>query len=224
MGGVLMERQKRATAMVALLLSAALGGGCANVDRSRDLANPKVPGKVLAIQVCSNCHGVDGNSESPNVPNIAGQTEAYIVEQLSSFRKRSRIDPAGFEYMWGLSRNLTDEQIKELAAFYGGEKIRSPAYLTGKSDLRDAGKTVFTGGVPEKNIPPCTTCHGAEGLGHEQFPRIAGQHADYLVKQLVVFQRTDERPEGAIMKVIAHDLTKENIEAIAAYLEALPGK
>src|SRR5512147_3262268 len=128
MGGVLMERNRGARSVAALLLAAALGAGCTNLDRSRDLANPKVPGKVLAQQVCSNCHGLDGNSASPNFPNIAEQTEPYIVEQLTSFRKHSRIDPAGFEYMWGLSRALTDEQIKELAAYYAGQKIRSPAY------------------------------------------------------------------------------------------------
>jgi cytochrome c553 len=211
----------RATTVSAALLVAALGTGCMNLERSRNLADPAVPGKVLAVQVCSACHGADGNSVSPNFPNLAGQTEPYVVEQLASFRKHSRFDPAGFEYMWGLSRHLTDGQIKDVAAYYAGQKMKSPAYPTGRQDLRDAGKTVFANGVPEKNIPPCATCHGAEGLGNQQFPRIAGQHADYVVKQLMVFQRTDERPEGAIMKVIAHDLTRENIEAVAAYVESL---
>jgi cytochrome c553 len=205
----------------AILLAVTVGAGCTNIQRSRNLADPAVPGKVLALQVCSNCHGADGNSVSPNFPNLAGQTEPYVVEQLTSFRKHSRLDPAGFEYMWGLSRHLTDEQIKDLAAYYASQKMKFPAYPTGRQDLRDSGKTVFANGVPEKNIPPCATCHGAEGLGNQQFPRIAGQHADYVVKQLMVFQRTDERPEGAIMKVIVHDLTSENIEAVAAYAESL---
>ncbi len=213
---------RRTAALFAALLIAVAEAGCSNVERSRDLANTSVPGKVLALQICSNCHGVDGNSESPNFPNLAGQTEHYVIEQLSSFRKHSRIDPAGFEYMWGLSRHLTDEQIKALAAYYAGQKIRTPNRPTGRPELRDAGKAVFAGGVPEKNIPPCATCHGADGLGNEQFPRIAGQHADYLVKQLVVFQRTDERPEGAIMKVIAHDLTRDNIDSVASHLESMP--
>lgn len=214
----------RATAISAALLVATIGAGCTNIERSRNLADPTVPGRVLALQVCSNCHGADGNSVSPNFPNLAGQTEPYVIEQLSSFRKHSRFDPAGFEYMWGLSRKLTDEQIKDLATYYAGQKIISPAYPTGRQELRDAGRAVFAGGVPEKNIPPCATCHGPEGLGNQQFPRIAGQHADYLVKQLMVFQRTDERPEGAIMKVIAHDLTRDNIAAVAAYAESLGSK
>jgi cytochrome c553 len=211
----------RATAISAALLVATIGAGCTNIERSRNLADPAVPGRVLALQICSNCHGADGNSVSPNFPNLAGQTEPYVIEQLSSFRKHSRFDPAGFEYMWGLSRHLTDEQIKDLAAYYAGQKMKSPAYPTGRQDLRDAGRALFAGGVPEKNIPACATCHGPEGLGNQQFPRIAGQHADYLVKQLMVFQRTDERPEGAIMKVIVHDLTRDSIAAVAAYAESL---
>jgi cytochrome c553 len=211
----------RATAISAALLVATIGAGCTNIERSRNLADPAVPGRVLALQICSNCHGADGNSVSPNFPNLAGQTEPYVIEQLSSFRKHSRFDPAGFEYMWGLSRHLTDEQIRDLAAYYAGQKMKSPAYPTGRQDLRDAGRALFAGGVPEKNIPACATCHGPEGLGNQQFPRIAGQHADYLVKQLMVFQRTDERPEGAIMKVIVHDLTRDSIAAVAAYAESL---
>lgn len=212
------------TSIATALVLAFASTGCANVERSRNLADPAVAGKTIALQVCSDCHGADGNSISPNFPNLAAQTEPYLVEQLSAFRKHNRLDPAGFEYMWGLSKNLSDRQIQELAAYFAGQKLAPSTYSSGVPALRDAGKTVFTGGVPEKNIPACSTCHGPEGLGNQQFPRIAGQHADYLVKQLVVFQRTDQRPEGAVMKVIAHELTPENIQAVASYLESLPGR
>jgi cytochrome c553 len=70
-------------------------------------------------------------------------------------------------------------------------------------------------------VPACATCHGAEGKGNATFPRLAGQHADYLVKQLVVFQRTDERPEGSIMKTVAHELTQQNIDDVAGYLQSV---
>ena len=63
------------------------------------------------------------------------------------------------------------------------------------------------------------SCHGPEGKGSEQFPRIAGQHADYVVKQLTIFQRTDERPEGGVMKVVAHGLTSSDMHNVAAYLQ-----
>ena len=81
--------------------------GCTNLERSRSLSDPATPAKTIALQVCSNCHGVAGNAKSPNFPNLAAQRPDYVVEQLTAFRGHGRLDPAGFEYMWGLSRSLT---------------------------------------------------------------------------------------------------------------------
>ena len=209
------------TAMMFALLG--LAAGCANEQRSRDTANPNVSGDTLALQVCSNCHGVTGNSKSPNFPNLAAQQSAYVVAQLTDFRKQSREDPAGFEYMWGLSHNLSDKQIEELGAHFAAEKPERQR-VEGKPEAIAAGKAIFSGGVPDKGVPPCASCHGPEAKGNAAFPRLAGQHADYLVKQLTVFQRTNERPEGAVMKTVAHELTRDNIENIAAYLQALPNQ
>ena len=201
--------------------AAALSAGCANPQRSRDTANPAVPAVTLAQQVCSNCHGMTGSAVSPNFPNLAAQTQPYLVSQLSGFQSHSRRDPAGFEYMWGLSRHLTSEQIAGLAAYYAGQ---SPTVqpIEGDSHGIEAGKLIFASGVADKGVPACAACHGPEAKGNEGFPRLAGQHADYLVKQLGVFQRTDERPEGSIMKTVAHDLTQQNIQDVAAYLQAMP--
>ena len=200
-----------------------LATGCANVPRSRDTANPDVSGETLALQVCSNCHGATGNSTSPNFPNLAGQQETYVVAQLSAFKAHSREDPAGSEYMWGLSHRLTDQQIQQLAVHFAAQTPqREP--IEGKTDRIEAGKNIFIAGIPDKGVPPCASCHGPEGLGNAAFPRIAGQHVDYLVKQLKVFQRTDERPEGVVMKTVAHNLTRNNIVNVADFLQALPNQ
>ena len=201
--------------------AAALSVGCANTERSRNVANPAVSAATMAQQVCSNCHGMTGSAASPNFPNLAGQTEPYIVAQLHGFKSHDRRDPAGFEYMWGLSRSLTDEQIKGLAAYYASQSPVAQAIEGDRSRL-EAGKTIFASGVADKGVPACSTCHGPEGKGNATFPRLAGQHADYLVKQLLVFQRTNERPEGSIMKTVAHDLTTQNMQDVAGYLQALP--
>ena len=194
--------------------------GCANPARSRDLANPKVSGVTLAQQVCSNCHGVNGTSVSPIFPNLAAQMPAYIEAQLKEFRSHDRADPAGFEYMWGLSRSLTDEQIAQLADYYAHQP--APRYAAhAKADWVAAGDRIFHGGVPGKNVPPCLSCHGADGLGNATFPRLAGQHMDYVEKQLMVFQRSDQRPQGAIMKTVAHDLSPDDIRDVAAYVQSL---
>jgi len=209
-----MKAPKIAIAVLAMLGVAA----CANIERSRNLNDARVSAKTLALQVCSACHAFDGNSVSPNFPNLAGQTPAYLVSQLKDFRKHSRADPAGFEYMWGLSRNLTDEQIDGLASYFASQPLR-PLPAGGVPGI--AGQGIFERGVPEKSIPPCKVCHGEHGQGTDQNPRLAGQHADYLAKQLSVFQRTDERPDGAVMKIIAHDLTEANKSDVAAYLQAM---
>lgn len=196
--------------------------GCANLGRSRDLGNPDVDAKVLAQQVCSNCHGMTGNAMSPNFPNLAGQVEPYVVAQLNDFRSRQRHDPAGFEYMWGLSRSLSDKQIAGLAAYYAAQSAQ-PSAPQGTAAQIEAGRVVFESGVSDggKQVPPCTGCHGTRGSGQGAFPRLAGQHANYVVKQLTGFQRTNDRPDAAVMKVVAHDLTGPNIVDVASYVQSL---
>lgn len=144
------------------------------------------------------------------------------MTQLKSFRSHNRSDPAGYEYMWGLSANLTDEQIKDLATYYASQPP-GPKMSANKTRAL-AGQAIFEKGIQANSVPACASCHGAGAQGNQQFPRLAGQHADYLVKQLKIFQRTDQRPEGDIMKNIAHSLTTENIENVAAYLQAMPQK
>jgi cytochrome c553 len=211
------------TYLVLALAGAGLVVGCSNPTRSRNLADPTVTSLTMAQQVCSNCHGVTGNSVSPNFPNLAGQTPTYFMAQLNGFKGHGRQDPAGFEYMWGLSRSLTDAQISGLASYYADQKPAHQA-IEGAASRMSAGKEIFEAGVPAKSVPACLGCHGAEGQGNDTFPRIAGQHADYLVKQLTVFQRTNDRPLGAIMETVAHELTRDDIENVAAYVQAMPNR
>jgi cytochrome c553 len=207
--------------MMALTL-AMLGSACSAGERSRSLGDPNVSAKTIALQVCANCHGVNGTSVSPNFPNLAAQQEVYLVNQLKSFKSHNRSDPAGFEYMWGLSAHLNNDQIDGLAKFFAAQQPKPG--LSADASRINAGQIIFEKGIPARDIPACAACHGAQAQGNEQFPRLAGQHADYLIKQLKVFQRTDERPEGSIMKGIAHLLTVENMENVAVYLEAIPPK
>ncbi len=198
---------------------AAMAAGCANLERSRDLANPNVPPAVTAAQVCSICHGLDGNSVSPNFPRLAAQQSDYLVAQLKNFRSHERADPPGFVYMWGLSRHLTDDQIKGLAEYFAGQVATPNAAV----DAQQAaiGKEIFEKGVPQQNVIACASCHGPKGQGVGAFPRLANQHADYIVKQLDIFQNTQGRP-GTPMESITHPLTGENKAAVAAYLQGFP--
>ena len=194
---------------------------CSNLERSRNLADSRVSAVTIAQQVCSNCHGVDGNSVSPGFPRLAGQQAVYIVAQLTNFRSHQRSDPAGTEYMWGLSRHLTDEQIAGLADYYAKQEPQRPALPAVDPKLLAAGKEIYDKGVAADNVIACMACHGPLGQGIEAFPRLAYQHADYLRKQLDVFQFTQGRP-GTPMETITHPLTGDNKDAIAAYLQAFP--
>ena len=203
-----------------ILTLTAIAAGCTTTDSSRNLADPAVSGKVLAQQVCSICHGADGNSTNPTFPKLAGQQQGYLVAQLTDFRSHGRSDPAGSEYMWGISRHLTDTQIRQLATHFSQQQATAdqPAHPQQEA----AGQLIFTKGLSNQNVPACATCHGAKGEGNAAFPRIAGQHADYIAKQLGVFKDTEMRPKGAVMKVITHDLTSAEIQAVAAYVSTMP--
>jgi len=211
----------RTAPLAALLqvLAAFAAAGCANVERSRNLADPAIAARVTAQQVCSNCHGLDGNSVSPNFPRLAAQPKAYLVAQLEGFRSHHRSDPAGYEYMWGLTRSLTDEQIDGLASYFSEQAAQPNAAVDAR--LMGTGQRIFEQGVPDREAPPCQACHGPLGQGMASFPRLAQQHQDYLVKQLHVFQETEGRP-GTPMKQVTHRMSDEDIAAVAAYLQAFP--
>jgi len=200
-------------------------GACSLPDRSRDLNDSSVSASTTAMQVCSNCHGVKGVSTSPNFPNLAAQSQPYIVRQLIAFRSHGRADPEGYEYMWGLSSHLTDDQIKGLATYFS-QLPPPPGNVdqSGTPEMLSKGRVIFEQGISAESVPACINCHGTHAQGSDDFPRLAGQHADYLAKQLNVFQNTNQRPDGVAMKVITHNLSAENIKNVAAYLETMgPG-
>jgi len=215
-----LENKMKGIHIAVIMALGVLAAGCSNVERSRDLNNASVSPAVTAVQVCSNCHGVDGNPKSPNFPRLAGQQEDYVVTQLKNFRNHNRSDPEGFEYMWGLSRNLTDEQIAGLAKYYAKQIPRHHEEVL-DPQLVANGKEIYEKGVPEQNVIACISCHGDKAQGIGAFPRLGHQHADYIEKQLDVFQNTQGRP-GTAMDFVVHPLTGPNKQAVAAYLQSFP--
>ncbi|MGF6781369.1 c-type cytochrome [Paraburkholderia sp. GAS334] len=195
------------------------GSGCHDLERSRAVDNPAVAGKTIALQVCSNCHGVNGVSVSPTFPKLAGQRREYLVDQLTDFKTHARTDPNAKRFMWGFT-HLSEAQIDELATYFSSQQ---PAMgEPGDRALMGEGKAIFVSGLPDKGVASCASCHGQHGEGTSQFPRLAGQHADYIVKQLLVFQRTEQRPRGGPMKAVCANMSDEDMHAVAAYLEAFP--
>ena len=206
---------------VAVVVAVSALGACVNPQRSRDVSNPAVPATVLAQQVCANCHGLSGHSTSPRFPNLAGQPAGYLEGQLTAMRDRRRKDDDAAAYMWGLARDLSDEQIHGLATYFSDQRPDAPA-STGPARDVAAGQALYEQGRPANGLPACAACHGARGQGLGVIPRLAGQHASYLARQLELFRTAPAlRPDSAPMAPIAQALSADDRQNVVTYLAAL---
>jgi cytochrome c553 len=171
-----------------------------------------------AVQTCGTCHGTNGRSISPTFPNLAAQTAPYIEAQLKAFKDQTRADPDAQAYMWGMAAQLSEAQIGELADYFSKQPAPAPGKSGGPAAIA-RGKQVFEQGVVVRQIPPCASCHGAHGEGMATIPRLAGQHAPYLLKQILVIQNALRN--APVMHGVAKDLSRDQIEAVAVYLESI---
>jgi len=171
-----------------------------------------------AKHVCAACHGEGGNSQVPVYPKLAGQQRMYTIEQLKLFRSQKRSESDQQAYMWGISALLDDSTIEGLADYFQAQ----PASPGKPADPRQSalGRRIFAEGIPARKIPACASCHGASGEGGSVFPRIAGQHATYTALQLNQF-KTRLRPYAVVMAGVVKNMTREEMQAVAAYAQGL---
>lgn len=179
-------------------------------------------GKIVAETICVACHGADGNSMTSANPHLAGQIEQYLYKQLTNFKsvdgKPAARDNA---IMAGMVAALSDEDMKNVAAWFASQKLKPEA---AKNEASIAlGKKLWRQGDFKKGIPACAGCHGPAGTGMPaQYPRLAGQFAEYTEAQLKAF-RAEERgndPEK-MMRMIAAKLSDAEIKAVADYAAGL---
>jgi cytochrome c553 len=192
--------------------------GQAGSAGAQDLADARSRADLTkAVQTCVLCHGPNGRSVSPTFPNLAAQSAEYLKVQLKAFKDESRSDPDAQAFMWGMAAQLNDSLTDQLADYFS-KQAPAPGH-SGDAALIAKGKIIFETGVPTRQIPPCATCHGAQAQGFASFPRLAGQHAPYLLKQLLVIQNALR--SAPVMHGIVKDLTKDQIQAVATYLESI---
>jgi len=175
-------------------------------------------GAKLAAQLCAACHGVHGHSESPMFPRLDGQTSEYVQAQLKGFREHARGETDARAYMWGIASQLDDATVRALGDYYASQSA-APG-RTGDAGLVAKGQIVFERGVPDNGVPACATCHGAKAQGNGTFPRLAGQHEPYLLRQIELF-RSGARGNAPVMSAVAHQLSAEQAQAVAAYLQSM---
>ncbi len=171
----------------------------------------------LVTKVCAACHASDGNSASPANPVLAGQHADYTAKQLANYKSGERKNPV----MLGMTASLTPQDMKNLGAYFEAQK---PKTRSAKDvELVKLGRQIYRGGIMDKGVAACASCHGPGGAGiPAQYPRVAGQFAEYTLAQLQAF-RLGERTNdpNQMMRVISARLSDREIKAVSEYIAGL---
>ncbi len=175
--------------------------------------------KTIATTVCAACHTEDGNSVVPMFPKIAGLQETYIVKQLKDFMSGRRKS----DVMGPIVSQLKSEDVAPLATYFSQLKMK-PGEPDDKK-IVGLGKMIFHDGNEETGVPACVGCHQAQGAGYDIYPRIGGQHIEYVKTQLKNFAAGDRSNDvSRFMRVTAKRLSEAEINAVAQYLSSLGAK
>jgi cytochrome c553 len=204
-------------AALALILCSFVGYVRAQTGAGNVSPEARKAGEERAVNLCSTCHGPRGVSISPEFPILAAQRPGYLVNQINAFRSKTRSEKDAHDFMWGIAGNLDESVIGGIAAYYSAQP---PAQgRGGDAALVAQGRELFDKGLPQRGIPACAACHGAKAEGAADFPRLAGQHAKYVVKQINYIQSLVRA--APVMHGIVKDLTPAEIQALAAYVQSL---
>lgn len=171
----------------------------------------------IVAHVCASCHGSQGNSTEPGVPSLAGQGREYLHKQLLAFKLQRRLG-----VMSGIALGLNSTEIDQAATYFSQQIPRWNA--AGSSAPRsDHGRTIYNVGIAANHVPACASCHALDGGGLlPAFPRLAGQHAPYLVDQLRAFRSNSRLSNpNATMRKVAAKLSDDDIQAVADYIASM---
>ncbi len=203
----------RASALCGLVLACLIGTASANTPA----AAPKIDlakGQAIATNVCMACHTADGSRGGPTNPILQGQHPEYLAQQLANFKAGKRKNAA----MQGYAGALSEEDMRNVAAFYGSKK---PVLGAAKSkDTVALGEKIYRGGIADRSVPACAGCHSPNGAGLPvQYPRLGGQHADYTQAQLTAYR--DGGRVNPQMSGVAAKMNDREIKAVADYIAGL---
>ena len=179
---------------------------------------------------CAACHGLDGNSADPQYPKLAGQHENYIARQLAMYKSGERNNAI----MLGFASTLSAQDMRDIGAYFASQKVvpgiaDDSLVASGPNQGRkfyQVGERLFRAGKPEQGIPACQACHGPTGTGIPgPYPSIGGQHSAYTATQLTAFRSGavwgKDKNANAVMAGVAANLSDEEIQGLATYIEGL---
>jgi cytochrome c553 len=205
-----------AVILASALAAASVAANAQAATRSADATYEKA-GEERAVNLCSTCHGPRGISTSPEFPILAAQRAGYLEAQIEAFRSKTREEKAAHDFMYGIAGNLNDPRVIAGIARYYASQPPAPA-RSGDPAIIAKGKEFFDKGSPDRGIPPCASCHGANAEGIADFPRLAGQHAKYVLRQLEYIQGLVRK--APVMHGIVKDLTPDEMEAVAVFVQS----
>ncbi|MCA0900217.1 MULTISPECIES: c-type cytochrome [Microbulbifer] len=214
--------------MNSIIKKAALALGMIAFAQMGHAAGDASAGQAKAA-ACIACHGADGNSPAPTFPKIAGLGDKYLLKQLRDVKSGARSIPE----MTGQLDNMTDQDLQDIAAFYASQNIQisgSTAFsvMLNNGDNVDGlalGREIYRAGNSETGVPACMGCHSPSGLGNAPaaYPRLSGQYAEYVEKQLKAFREGTRANDGdtRTMRTVARQLSDAEIKAVANYVAGL---
>jgi cytochrome c553 len=211
---VINMRQVLLTAILVIVISGADRAECASFSQQALQAK---------IEYCKTCHGLSaqGYHGFYPIPRLAGQQTQYIENQLRAYIEHRRKN----SYMYSVAHVLSPEMQAALAKYFSA--LNSEPLGGGGAMARvTIGKAIYEEGEPNSNVPACMACHGGDAKGQNEIPRLAGQLPDYIFNKLVNWNKErgqdPKRPDiSAIMLPTSHNLTKSQVEAVAAYVSHL---
>lgn len=163
------------------------------------------------IAKCQACHGKDGNSPSAEMPRLNGQPWPYLANRVRSFRDPTRQTPHATYFMMDVNSSVSDKSLEALARYFAAQ---TPTVAIPVGALAEQGRKLYQ--AADGNMPSCQSCHGLTGAGHDSIPRLNGQHAVYLRKQLQNFSMLTRVSET--MNPHIRNMTPEQIAALVAFL------
>jgi cytochrome c553 len=158
---------------------------------------------------CVTCHGPDGNSASGEYPILAGQTARYIYLQLKDFKEGRRSNGLMAPFVEKLSR----DDMLDLADYFSAQK---PKPLAFKPDPKRVAR-----GKKKADEVLCTMCHLGGMKGQNEIPRVAGQHPEYVIRELKAFKARTRTNDAGNMTSVAQTITEQDIEDLAHYIASL---
>ncbi len=183
---------------------------------SETMLHPDAEAGKAKATACTACHMADGNSMVPSFPKLAGQQPGYIAKQLADFKSGARSD----DTMKGMVAALSEQDMLDLDAYYAGQNQTAGTISKDQEESARAGEVIYRGGVSKYAVTACMACHGPDGKGVQpNFPRLSGQHAAYIEKQLLAFK--DGSRNDPMMNGIAFPLSTEQIKDLSAYISGL---